>query len=263
MPQVGQSAKDILAMFEHNLVFSIFLIFAGAAVLSTFALLTRQSMLVAYILLGVLLGPFGLKLISDTEVVRAVSDVGIIFLLFLLGLNLPPQKLLHMLKKVISVGLVSSFIFALIGYVVGWLSGYTSMECIVIGAAMTFSSTIIGIKLLPTTVLHHQHTGEVMISILLLQDLFAIAILLLMHGVASSGNVWSDLSLVLLGLPAILLFAYLCERFLLLRLFHRFNRIKEYMFLVAIAWCLSMAQLASVLGLSAEIGAFIAGVSLA
>jgi len=250
-------------MVEHNIIFSIFLIFAGAAVLSTFALLTRQSMLVAYIFLGILLGPFGLKLIDDTELVKAVSDVGIIFLLFLLGLNLPPQKLLLMFKKIAWVGIVSSIIFAAIGYLVGWLSGYTSIECLVIGAAMMFSSTIIGIKLLPTTILHHQHTGEVMISVLLLQDLIAIAVLLLMHSASRDGAIWSDISLVVLGFPAILIFAYLVERFILLRLFARFNRIKEYMFLIAIAWCLAMAQLASLLGLSAEIGAFIAGVSLA
>lgn len=250
-------------MVEHNIVFSVFLIFTGAAVLSTFALLTRQSMLVAYMLLGGLLGPFGLKLIGDTELVKAVSDVGIIFLLFLLGLNLPPQKLLLMFKKVTWLAVISSIIFAAIGYLVGWLSGYTTIECLVIGAAMMFSSTIIGIKLLPTTILHHQHTGEVMISVLLLQDLIAIAVLLLMHGSSGGGEVWGDVSLVVLGFPAILIFAYLVERFILLRLFSRFNRIKEYMFLIAIAWCLTMAQLASLLGLSAEIGAFIAGVSLA
>ena len=168
-------------MVDQNLIFSIFLIFAGAAVLSTFALLTRQSMLVAYIFLGVLLGPFGIKLIGEIKLVHAVSDVGIIFLLFLLGLNLPPQKLWSMLKKVSRVGVVSTLIFGAIGYLVAWWSGYTIVECLVIGAAMTFSSTIIGIKLLPTTILHHQHTGEVMISVLLLQDLFAILVLLFMH----------------------------------------------------------------------------------
>lgn len=250
-------------MVEHNLIFSIFLIFTGAAVLSTFALLTRQSMLVAYMLLGVLLGPFGLKLIGDIGNVREVSDVGIIFLLFLLGLNLPPQKLLLMLKKITWVAVISSTIFVAIGYLVAWLSDYTLVERLVIGAAMIFSSTIIGIKLLPTTVLHHQHTGEVMISVLLLQDLIAILILLLMHGFSSGGVIWKGVSMIVLGFPAILIFAYLVERFILPRLFSRFNRIKEYMFLVAIGWCLMLAQFASLLGLSAEIGAFIAGVSLA
>lgn len=250
-------------MLEHNLVYSIFLIFSGAAVLSTVALLTRQSMLVAYMLLGVILGPSCLKLMGDAKVVQHIGDVGIIFLLFLLGLHLPPQKLVHMLRKVSLVGIISSLIFALVGYGISLLFHYSQVESLVIGGAMMFSSTIIGIKLLPTTILHHQHTGEVMISVLLLQDLIAILVLLVLRAATIGGNVTSDISLVAIGFPITLLFAYFFERFVLLRLFAKFNRIKEYMFLVAIAWCLTLAQLAGVLGLSNEIGAFIAGVSLA
>ena len=250
-------------MVDHSLIFSIFLIFAGAAVLSTIALLTRQSMLVAYIFLGILLGPFGIKLISDIQVVHAVSDVGIMFLLFLLGLNLPPQKLWFMLKKISRVSIVSTLIFGAIGYLIAWWSGYTTTECLVVGASMTFSSTIIGIKLLPTTILHHQHTGEVMISVLLLQDLFAIAVLLFMQSAADTSTGVTKTILVLVGFPLMVVFAYFFERIILVRLFYYFNRIKEYLFLIAIAWCLSLAQLAALLGLSSEIGAFIAGVSLA
>ncbi len=250
-------------MLEHDLIYSLFLIFTGAAILSTIALLTRQSMMVAYMLLGILLGPWCLKLVGDAQLVRHVGDIGIIFLLFLLGLHLPPQKLMHMLKKVSLVGLVSSLIFALCGFFVGQLFHYSVVDSFVIGVAMMFSSTIIGIKLLPTTVLHHQHTGEVMISVLLLQDLIAILVLLFMHAVTAGGLLTADILWVVIGFPSILLFAYLFERFVLLRLFSKFNRIKEYMFLIAIAWCLSLAELAGLLGLSQEIGAFIAGVSLA
>lgn len=251
-------------MLEHNLIFSIFLIFTGAAILSTFALVTRQSMLVAYILLGILFGPWGLKLIDNVDMLRTVSDVGIIFLLFLLGLNLPPQKLITMFKEIKWIGLISSLVFTTIGYLVTYFFGYLWIECLVIGSAMMFSSTIIGIKLLPTTILHHQHTGEVMISVLLLQDLIAIAVLFLLHGMGHGEHVLIiDVALLILGFPATLIFAYLFHRFVLFPLFLKFNRIKEYLFLLAIGWCLSMAELASVLGLSAEIGAFIAGVSLA
>lgn len=250
-------------MLEHPLLTSIFIIFTGAAILSTFALLTRQSMLVAYMLLGILVGPWGFKLLGDSQIVQRVGDVGIIFLLFLLGLSLPPQKLYHMLKKVSLVGLISSIIFTGIGFFVAWLFGFTITECWIVGAAMMFSSTIIGIKLLPTTVLHHQHTGEVMISILLLQDIAAILVLLLMHAVTVGGVLWLDFVKVLVGFPVVCGIAFLLEYFILRRLFARFNRIKEYMFLLAIAWCLSLGQLATLLGLSYEIGAFIAGVSLA
>ena len=250
-------------MPHDALINAIFLIFAGAAVLSTIALLTRQSLLVAYILLGVIIGPWGLGWVANADTVRTVGDVGIIFLLFLLGLHLPPQKLWHMLKKVSLVGLFSSLVFFIVGFIVAILFGYSMTVSIVIGAAMIFSSTIIGIKLLPTTVLHHRHTGEVMISLLLLQDLLAIVVLLLMRGMSGNNLIWQNVVIFLFGLPAILLFAFLFERFVLLKLFSRFDRIREYMFLLSIAWCLTMAQLANFFHLSSEIGAFVAGVTIA
>jgi len=250
-------------MVGENFIFSLFLIFAGAAVLSTFALAARQSMLVAYILLGVLLGPWGIKLVTNADMIKHIGDIGIIFLLFLLGLHLPPQKLIKMLKKVSIVGLISSIIFVAIGYGIGFAFGYSQTECFIIGAAMMFSSTIIGIKLLPTTILHHKHTGEVMISVLLLQDLIAILVLLVMHVASDSSHLGKEVTLTVVGFPTILVVAYFFERYVLLRLFKKFNRIKEYLFLVAIAWCLCLAQLSATVGLSEEIGAFIAGVSLA
>lgn len=250
-------------MSGNVLVFSIFLIFAGAAVLATLALYTRQSLLVAYMLLGMIMGPWGLKWVADSSVIVEIGDVGIIFLLFLLGLHLQPQSLLHMLKKVSWVAFVSSITFCLLGFTVGRLFGYTMTESWIIGAAAMFSSTIIGLKLLPTTVLHHQHTGELMIGVLLMQDLIAILLLLIVHSGNMQTFAWMQFGYVVSLLPVLLVFAFLVERFVLRKLFRRFDRIREYMFLLAIGWCLSMAELANLCGLSAEIGAFIAGISIA
>ncbi len=244
--------------------YTIFLIFGGAAVLSTVVLYTRQSLLVAYILLGAVLGPWGLKLVSDLTAVQQVGDVGIVFLLFLLGLHLQPQNLVHMLKEVTWIALFSSVIFAVIAYVVGRWFGMSVTESWVLGAAMMFSSTIIGLKLLPTTILHHQHTGEVMISVLLMQDLIAIVVLILIEGAQeSSGLSWNDLLLVGVALPALILFAFVIERYVLVKLLARFDRTQEYVFLLSIGWCLGMSVLAKKMGLSEDIGAFVAGVALA
>src|SRR5215213_7969571 len=106
-------------MHDGLVFYTIFIIFVGAAVLSTLALYTRQSLLVAYILLGAALGPWGLQLVQDLSVVRGVGDVGIVFLLFLLGLHLQPQNLVHMLKKVTWIALVSSILFAVTAYCIG------------------------------------------------------------------------------------------------------------------------------------------------
>jgi Kef-type K+ transport system, predicted NAD-binding component len=250
-------------MQSQLIVFLIFLIFTGAALLATVALFARQSLLVAYILLGVMLGPWGLRVVTDSSLVTEMSHVGIIFLLFLLGLDLHPQQLLHMLRNATLVTTATSLLFGLLGGVFGWVLEFTLSESMLIGAALMFSSTIIGLKLLPTTVLHHQHTGEIIISVLLLQDLMAIVVLLLLEGLGQGAVPLSEIIWRALALPGLILFALVFDRYVLVRLLRRFDTIREYVFLTAIGWCLGIAQLAYVVGLSYEIGAFIAGVSLA
>lgn len=251
-------------MHDGTVFYTIFLIFAGAAVFSTLVLYTRQSLLVAYILLGAVFGPWGLKLVSDVSTVQQVGDIGIVFLLFLLGLHLQPQNLVHMLRKITWIAVVSSIFFALIAYLIGEWFGLSPMESAVLGAAMMFSSTIIGLKLLPTTILHHQHTGEVMISILLLQDVIAIIVLILINGAQQGGGFsWDDLLLVGVALPTLTVFAFGVERYILVKLLARFDRTQEYVFLLSIGWCLGMSFLARYIGLSEDIGAFVAGVVLA
>jgi len=248
---------------DQSIVFSVFLIFTGAAVLATAALYARQSMLVAYILLGMAMGPSALGLVTDVVLLRDLSHVGIVFLLFLLGLNLHPQDLWHLFAKATFVTLGSSLLFALLGGATALLFGYNTVDSVVIGAALMFSSTIIGLKLLPSTVLHHQHIGEIIISVLLLQDLIAILIMLILHSMAGASDGWQNATLITLTLPGLLVFAFAFSRFVLTRLLARFDTIQEYIFLLAIGWCLGMAELAQALGLSPEIGAFVAGIAVA
>ena len=250
-------------MPDNTIVYSIFLIFTGAAVFATLALFARQAMIVGYIILGILFGPWGFALVNDTIMVTEISQIGIMFLLYLLGLDLLPRQLMTMLGEALIVTLVSSAIFALFGYLIGITFGYSVSESILIAAVTMFSSTIIGLKLLPTTTLHHKHTGQIIISILLIQDLIAIIILLLLQGYGKGGDLVMDIVLQLCGLPVLILVAWLIQRFVLIKLIIKYDQIHEYIFLLAIAWCLGIAELATLIGLSHEIGAFIAGVSLA
>ena len=105
--------------------------------------------------------------------------------------------------------------------------------------------------------------GEVIIGVLLLQDLLAIVVLLLLEGYAKNTTAAMDIALLALYLPGLILFAFAFGRYILVPLIRRFDKIQEYIFLVAIGWCLGVAELAEALGLSAEVGAFIAGVALA
>jgi Kef-type K+ transport system membrane component KefB len=242
---------------------SFFLIFTGAAVITSIALYSRQPMLVAYIVLGAILGPYGWQLVPDVRLIADISQIGIIFLLFLLGLDMQPQALFSVFKKVTLVTLASSAIFALIGFTIGYAFGFSLLENIIIGTAMMFSSTIIGIKLLPTTILHHRHVGEMMVGMLLVQDFIAIFVLLILLS-GSDGNIdFTKIAIALLALPVLTGLCVISVRYVLLPLITKFDRMGEYIFLLAIGWCLGVSALAEFINLSREIGAFIAGITIA
>ncbi|MDT8410086.1 MAG: cation:proton antiporter [Wenzhouxiangellaceae bacterium] len=241
----------------------IFLIFAGAAVIATVALFARQALPVAYILLGALFGPWGLGLVSDISLLGGMAEFGIIFLLFLLGLNLEPRELLRMLREAVLVTLVACVVFCGLGAGIALLFGMDWLQAFLIGVAMMFSSTILGLKLLPTSTLHHQRMGEIIIAILLLQDIIAIAAILVIQGFAGSANPALDVAVLLLTAPLIFMAALVFCRFGLMPLLRRFDHFQEYIFLTAIGWCMAMAVIGKAVGLSHEIGAFIAGVAIA
>ncbi|MFT7558654.1 MAG: Kef-type K+ transport system membrane component KefB [Flavobacteriales bacterium] len=248
---------------EATLIESFFLIFCSAAVAATVALYTRQPLLLAYIAMGVLLGPHVLGLISEHKAISEMSHIGIIFLLFLLGLDMQPKSLLAVMKKATSIALISCAAFGCIGFTIAYAAGFPVEEASVVAMATMFSSTIIGIKLLPTTVLHHKHTGEMMVGLLLLQDFLAIfCLMILSSGGASNIDVFAMVK-ALIALPLLIGLAFLGVRYVLQRLIQKFDRFYEYIFLIAIGWCLGLATLAEHIGLSAEIGAFAAGISLA
>ena len=249
---------------EPNIVHSFFLIFAGAAALAAVTLYTRQPLLVAYIVLGCLLGPHGLAVVDDAELLAEIAEVGIIFLLFLVGLDLQPGKLRNMVGKSLLTALITSLVFFGVGFGVVLAFGFSLAEAMVTGLAATFSSTIIGIKLLPTTLLHHRHIGEIVISLLLVQDLIAILALMVLAGYGSSPDlVYESLTTIVVATPVLIVGAFLAVRWVLLPLITKFDAFHEFIFLLAIGWCLALATAAHAIGLSFEIGAFIAGTSLA
>ncbi|MEK9766112.1 MAG: cation:proton antiporter, partial [Thalassolituus sp.] len=221
----------------QDIVFSFFLIFAGALVLATFALYTRQPVLVAYIALGAIAGPYGMGWIEHPESLTDMAHIGIIFLLFLLGLDMQPSALIAVLRKATLVALASSLMFFGAGFGTTMLLGYSQMDAIIVGLALMFSSTIIGLKLLPTTVLHHKHSGELMVGLLLIQDVIAILTLILLGVLQGTSDipVWQPF----VALPLLVAACYLIVKLILLPLISRFDRYQEYLFIMAIGWCLA------------------------
>lgn len=249
-------------MSFDNIVTELALIYAGAALLATLFLLLKQPVIISYIALGVLVGPFGFKLINDTHQIEEISHVGIILLLFLIGLNLHPNKLFHLFKKTALVTTVTCMLFSLVLGGLAFLFGYKLFDSVVIGLALMFSSTVVGLKLLPSTDLHNNHIGEMMISVLLFQDILAILLVLFLKG-DTSESIHIVFGRLLFSGVLISVMCYYIVKAVILPLFRKYDVIQEYIFIVTIGWCLFTAALANYFGLSFEIGAFIGGVTLA
>jgi len=246
----------------ENIILQFVLIFAGAALFASLFLFLKQPIILAYIVLGIVVGPKGLELISDAEQIERLAHIGIILLLFLIGLNFQPAKLVGLLGLVGIVTLATCFIFMLLSLAVALALGYPFIDSLIIGAALMFSSTIVSLKLIPTTQLHHHHVGDLMISVLLLQDVIAIVLIVLVTE-GGMDNVTISVALLLLKLVVLSVMSFVIVRFVITKLFLKFDVIKEHTFVMALGWGLFVAGAAEMLGLSFEMGAFIAGISLA
>ena len=235
--------------------------FLGAAVLSSVALYARQPIIIAYIALGVALGPFGLAVCRYRPGVRCRTCRDH-FSLFLLGLDMKPSALWNSLRQSTVVALVSATAFIAVGYSAARLAGFEGADAALIGAALIFSSTIIGISS-STTLLHHRHLET--------DDRAAVVSGLARdHCACCDGEPWGqnqslswqDISRPLLALPLLALMSWASVRLVLLALIKRFDLSRVH-FLVVYRVVFGAAELSVWLGLSAEIGAFIAGISIA
>jgi len=249
-------------MAFQNIIFEFVLIFAGAAIFATAFLYLKQPVILAYIALGITAGPWGLGVIKDAEHIEKISHVGVILLLYLLGINLKPDRLYHLFSKTAVVTLLTSLIFLFAVTAAALVFGFSFIESLIIGAALMFSSTIISLKLIPTTALHHRHTGEMMTSVLLMQDVIAILLIVMLTG-GQGDDVIVTIVMLFIKLIMLAVIAYGLVKYVINNLFLRFDIIQEYTFLLALGWGLLGAGVAESIGLSYEMGAFIAGVAFA
>lgn len=240
----------------------ICLIAVSAALFAWTACRFHQPILIGYFLCGVLLGPWGFKLINHIELLEHISHIGITLLLFLAGLVLHPECLAKYFRTAITVTIGGCIASSLLVFGVLFAFGYPPIECLIASLALMFSSTILAIKLLPTTTLHQKRMGGICIAILIAQDILAV-VLIMIVGLNAENSLWKFI--LLLNLKAIILIALviLFERFLLRKMMQSTELYNEVLLMLCIGWCLGIAALAEYMGLSYEIGAFIAGVVMA
>lgn len=251
---------------EQTFIVEFGVILAVAAILGILARFFKQPLILAYLLAGILIGPIAFGLIEDPHIIKPFAEIGIVFLLFLVGIELNPKRLIEIGNTALVAGFCQIIISGVFYYLIARSFGYASSAAIYLSLAFTFSSTAIIVTMLSSRKDLDSVHGKIIIGILLIQDFVALMLLTIMSAIGSSQTELSLFSFAYKTLfKAIVLFVtvYLTNRFVLPKIFNRIARSHELLFLLSLAWCFILALSSLSLGFSAEIGAFLAGITIA
>ncbi len=249
-----------------NGLFDLTIIILVASVLSVIAKFLKQPLILAYMATGFLISIFGFSNIdlANSEIFHIFSNLGIMFLLFLVGLEINYSSLRLVGKPALVVGLGQIIFTALIGFLLALGFGVAKLPALYIAAALTFSSTIVVVKLLSDKKDLNSLYGKIAIGFLLVQDIIAILILVTLSGIDQQvGISWQGVVSTLL--KGIVLFGgtVWLGRKVLPYLFDKIARAQELLFLVSLMWVFLVAAIVSKIGFSIEIAGFLAGLALA
>lgn len=227
----------------------------------------RVPTIVAYIATGLVLGP-ATGLVTFAEALEVIAEVGIALLLFLVGLELSLAKIRDVGKVAVVAGVGQVVFTAAGGFGLSMLLGFAVMESIFIATALTFSSTVVVVKLLNEKGDLDSLYGRIAVGIFLVQDLVVIVVLTLLSGLGTPEEftfsaVAGGIAQAFGGMLLLLGVALVAARYVLPRIFGWIAASPEALLVWSLAWCFGLVMGAEVLHLSAEIGAFLAGISLA
>ena len=225
--------------------------------------LLRQPMIISYIITGIVCGPLFLNLInSNWEFFNTFAEFGVILLLFLVGLNLNISFLKKIGKVAVITGAGQVIFTSIIGFaILVWL-GFAFEPATFLAISITFSSTIIIMKLLSDKRELRSLYGRYTMGLMLVQDIIAIGIMIVLPTLASSDSFLTTFSWILIKVIIFLLAVYLLARLILPHLLKRAVRSGEFLLIFTLAWCFAIAGLGEWAGISLEVGAIIAGISL-
>lgn len=225
----------------------------------------KQPLLIGYIFTGIIAGPLFLNILSSTQGYETYSHIGVALLLFIVGLHLN----LKLIKEIGFVSLLIGFaqivLTTLFGFLISYIFGFDFFSSFLIGVALSFSSTIIIVKILTDMQEIDKVHGKLSMGILIVQDLVAVLMLMILATISSStSNVLSYdfMKIFLYGILA-LVGVLLFSKFVLERILDKIALSQDLLFIFIISWCFGVASIFGFLGFSIEIGALLAGVALA
>nr|MBS0037909.1 cation:proton antiporter [Saprospiraceae bacterium] len=254
-----------LSILAENPFFEFAIILALAAILGGIGQLLKQPLIVMFIALGIIVGPGVLDVVQSEDNIHLLADIGIAILLFIVGLKLDVRLIKSTGKIALFTGMGQVIFTSVIGYFIGIGLGFSALHSFYIAVALTFSSTIIIVKLLSDKKEIDSLHGQIAIGFLIVQDIVVILVMIVLSAIGAGGEtsiaedvIWTIVySLLLVGLTIVSM------RYILPKVTFHLAQSQELLSLFAIAWAILLAAVSDYIGFSAEVGAFLAGVSLA
>ncbi len=249
-----------------DIFIEIGIILLVATVISLIMKLLKQPLVVGYILSGVIVGPHVLGILQSVEQIELFSKIGITILLFIVGLSLRPSIIKETGKVSLVTGMGQIVFTSVIGFIIMKLLGFDKITSLYGSIALTFSSTIIILKLLSDRGDLEKLYGKISIGFLLVQDLVATLLLVIVPFLGTyaitGGNIGGTFLILLLKGIGVSIVLYFVSKYILPKLFNNIAKSQELLFLFSVTWGLVLAGLFYKIGFSIEIGALIAGVTL-
>ncbi|RZN61407.1 cation:proton antiporter [Methanonatronarchaeum sp. AMET6-2] len=241
------------------------IVVVGATVIGILAQKLKQPTIVAYILTGVILGPVLFDIVTEEGLVEVMAELGLGFLLFLLGLKFRFKDIKEILRPIINISVGQTILQTALAFAVAWALGFTLIEVIIIALATVFGATPVIVKILTDKDEITTLPGKIDVGVLIVQDIYLVVVLALLgaESLANPGEIALSLGQIFLLMSAVAFASIASSRYLLPRLFRRIADQKDIFFIMALSWAFLFIYISEFFDLSIEVGAFLAGLSLA
>lgn len=246
-----------------NIFVELSIILVIAVVVTAIIRLLKQPLIIGYIISGILVGPYLFNLLHESMMIESLARVGIALLLFIVGLGLNPKMIKAVGKVSLITGIGQVLFTSLFGFFISRLLGFSIISSVYIAVALTFSSTIIIMKLLSDKEDLEKLYGRISIGFLIVQDLI-VAIALILISSLSKGSAMLGLfaqSIAIIIVLTALIFVF--SKYVLSKIMKSIAKSQEFLLLFALAWCFVVCAIFYMLDFSIEVGALLAGIALA
>jgi Kef-type K+ transport system membrane component KefB len=245
-----------------RIFFEIAVIIGIATIIGLIINKLKQPLIIGYILTGIIVGPYILNIVSSLSTIELFSKIGITLLLFLVGLHLNPKIIKEVGKVSLITGIGQVLFTSIFGFLISLLLNFSIITSIYIAIALTFSSTIIILKLLSDKGDTESLYGKISIGFLIVQDFLAIIILMIISStINQTGPPINIIKTILLGIFVIII-VFLIGYYIIPKLTKYIARSQELLILFSISWAFVLSAIFYYLNFSIEVGAFLAGITL-